>query len=142
MSMTSCCAAKLMSNVVHVEVEGGTAHRGDIVATDIDPAAEIESAPTTEADSSEKGSENAVSTGTMSEKAKTSQLGCCCMAGDPLPSEGRTTVIAQNSGCCTQGSGDNIESIKADQNKCGINKDNLPLLDEGCGIESLQGNSY
>jgi hypothetical protein len=141
MSMTSCCAAKLMNNVVHVEVEDGIGDRGDIVTTDTDPATDINKVFTTEADSSEKSSENTISSATALEKAKPSQLGCCCKATEPLPSEAKTEVIAPSKTCCTQGSGDNIAPVKPDKNNCGINNGSPPLVDEGWGSEVIQGNS-
>jgi hypothetical protein len=131
-----------MSNVVQVGGKDRTAHRGDIVVTDTDPATDMEKVFITETDLSRKSSEKTVSTVTRLEKAKTSQFGCCCKAAEPPPFEAKTDAIAQNNICCTQGSGDNIESVKTDQNNFGIDDCNVPFEDERRGSGSLQGNSY
>jgi hypothetical protein len=140
--MTSCCVAKLRSNVVQVGREDRTARRGDIVVTDTDLATDMERVSITETDLSRKFSDITASTVTALEKAKTSQLGCCCKAAEPPPSEAKIDAIAQKNICCTQGSGDNMETVKTDQNTFGIDDCNIPLEDERCGSGSLQGNSH
>jgi hypothetical protein len=136
----SCCAAKLMNNVV--QVREGLNGSGSSTDTVIDPMPDIKSLVIVDTDLREKGSDKPVPAkqSSLSIEGMTTgpkRSGCCCGSSIAQPSEAQ--VGTENKVDCCQDSKPNIVRGELVQNDSGINDCISPSEEECCGKESIKG---
>jgi hypothetical protein len=136
----SCCAAKLMNNVVQVreELKGS----GSSTDTVIDPMPDIMNLVIVDTDSREKGSDKLVPAkqSSLSIEGMTPEpmrSGCCCGPAIAQPSEAQ--VGTETKVDCCQDSKPNIGRGELVQNDSGINDGISPSEEACCGKNSIKG---
>lgn len=136
----SCCAAKLMNNVV--QVQEGLNRDGSSTDTVIDPMPDIKSLIIVNTDLREKGSDKLVPAkqSSLSIEGMTPEPkrpGCCCGPAIAQPSEAQ--VGTENKVDCCQDSKPNIVRGEIVLNDIGINDCISPSEEECCGKKSIKG---